>query len=306
MNNLTLQKPTDLNGSWNRALASALADLNPSTAKRYRQRLERFKSFMQGRELNKVALADFKKYLALEGSSPATVNAHLSAIRRLLDELVEMGVIPAVTAWRLSGIRGARNKGVRLGRWLTPSQAQQLLQAPDRKVLRGTRDVAILATLLFTGLRRQELCSLQIKHIRQIDAHWAIVNLIGKGGKVRTVKLPAAVKRIIDAWLVASGRVLNPESFVFVAMKKGGKIDGESLSAQGVYNIVKKYAEQIGVEISAHDLRRSFARMAYDNGADLGQLSLRLGHESVQTTEKYIGVRLNLDDDPSDYIKLKL
>jgi site-specific recombinase XerC len=68
----------------------------------------------------------------------------------------------------------------------------------------GKRDQAILAVLLGCGLRRRELAQLQISHLQRCEEHWAMVDLIGKGGHIRTVPIPEWVKDVLDRWLSAA------------------------------------------------------------------------------------------------------
>jgi integrase len=94
--------------------------------------------------------------------------------------------------------------GVRLGNWLTAEQGQALWQAPDHQRLKGKRDRALLALLLACGLRRHEAVALTFDHLQQREEHWAIVDLVGKGGHVRTVPVPDWVKTELDDWLAAA------------------------------------------------------------------------------------------------------
>ena len=72
-------------------------------------------------------------------------------------------------------------------------------QAPDRQRLKGKRDRALLALLLACGLRRNEAVALTLDHLQQRVDHWAIVDLAGKGGHVRTVPVPDWVRNELDA-----------------------------------------------------------------------------------------------------------
>jgi site-specific recombinase XerD len=87
-------------------------------------------------------------------------------------------------------VKGPKKLGVRFGHWLTCEEARSLWQSPDQQALKGKRDQAILATLVGCGLRRRELAELQIAHLQRRDNHWAIVDLISKGGHIRTVPVP--------------------------------------------------------------------------------------------------------------------
>jgi integrase len=66
------------------------------------------------------------------------------------------------------------------------------------------RDQAILGVLLGCGRRRSELAALTFGHLQQRDARWAIVDIVGKGNRVRTVPMPAWTKVLIDAWAGAA------------------------------------------------------------------------------------------------------
>ena len=94
---------------------------------------------------------------------------------------------------------------------MTAEEARRLWQSPEIDTLKGKRDRALLAVLLGCGLRRGELAELTIDLLQRREDHWAIVDLVGKGGHIRKVPVPDWVKQTFDDWLaaagVASGRV---------------------------------------------------------------------------------------------------
>ena len=144
--------------------------------------------------------------------------------------------------------------GVRLGNWLTAEQGQALWQAPDRERLKGKRDRALLALLLACGLRRHEAVALTLNHLQQREEHWAIVDLMGKGGHVRTVPVPDWVKSELEVWLAAAG---IDRGKLFRRVNKVGKAWGEGMTVKAVWHIVKESAKSIGVaKLPPHDLRR--------------------------------------------------
>jgi site-specific recombinase XerD len=101
-------------------------------------------------------------------------------------------------------VKGVKKLGVRFGNWLTAEQGQALWQAPDEQRLKGKRDRALLALLLACGLRRHEAVTLTWDHLQQREDHWAIVDLVGKGGHIRTVPVPAWVRKEVNDWLIAA------------------------------------------------------------------------------------------------------
>ena len=98
----------------------------------------------------------------------------------------------------------------------------------------------ILALLwLGCGLRRRELTELTIDHFQRREDHWAIVDLIGKGGHVRTIPVPSWVKGTVDDWLAAS-RIVNGR--LFRCVRRMGTIWGTEMTEKVVWHVVKQYA----------------------------------------------------------------
>jgi integrase len=85
-------------------------------------------------------------------------------------------------------------------------------------------------------------------------------------------------------------------------VNRAGHIGTEALTPARIFQIVQAYGEAIGIKIAPHDLRRSFAKLAHKGRAGLEQIQLSLGHESILTTEKYLGVRQDLTDAPCDHL----
>lgn len=178
------------------------------------------------------------------------------------------------------------------------------LECPDTKILKGLRDCALLAVLIGCGLRRAEASILSLSHIQQREGRWAIVDIVGKRDKTRTVPMPSWAKAAIDRWLYAT-RI--EEGFVFRRVNKGDNLIGESITEQAIYNIVRSYADKFFNQgISPHDLRRTFAKLAHKGGSPIDQIQLSLGHDSINTTEKYLGVEQDLTDAPCDHLGLRI
>jgi integrase/recombinase XerD len=255
-------------------------------------------------QLNKAVVQRYAAELRERGSSSSSINQRLSAIRKLAAEAADNGALDQQVAGGIRAVKGARREGRRTGNWLTREQAQVWLSAPDPRTLKGVRDRALLATLIGCGLRRSEAASLTFNHIQQRDGRWVLVDLIGKRDKIRSVPMPNWTKMAIDAWSKASG--ISGE-LVFRAVNKGGRVAGDGITPQAIRNIVAEYADKLKHEgIAPHDLRRTFAKLAYKGGAAPDQIQLSLGHESIQTTEDYLGVEQDLTDAPCDHLGLRL
>jgi site-specific recombinase XerD len=153
---------------------------------------------------NKTVVIRYRLHLEDRHLAPGTINVRLAAVRRLAYEAADSGLLSPDLAAGIRRVKGAKKLGCRLGNWLTAEEARTLWQLPDSVTLKGKRDRAILALLLSCGLRRRELTKLTVDHFQRREDHWAIVDLIGKGGHIRTIPVPLWVKRTIDDWLAAS------------------------------------------------------------------------------------------------------
>lgn len=254
--------------------------------------------------LNKACVQSYLTFLHDEGLSAANINQRLSALRKLAVEAAHNNYLDPHLAAGIRAVRGVRQTGRRSGNWLVREQAQALRDAPEINRLKGLRDRALLAVLLGCGLRRSEAAELRFSHLQQREGRWAIVDLVGKGNRLRTVPMPAWTKSAVDEWTQAAG--LDKDGAVFRPLNKGGKVSHQQMTAQAIHNVVKAYAEQLGLEgLAPHDLRRTFAKLAHKGGAALEQIQLSLGHSSIKTTEAYVGVEQDFIDAPCDRLGLR-
>lgn len=233
----------------------------------------------------------------------ATVNLALCAIRKLVAELAENGLTSMENAAGIAKIKGPRRRGVRLGKWLSVEDAERLVGSLDACSTRGKRDRALIAVLLSGGLRRSEVAQLTVTHLQEREGRWVIVDLVGKGNRIRSVPIPAWTKQYLDDWIAAAKLPNGP---IFRRIDKAGKVYDTAISPNAIYQIVRRYAEGIDVEVAPHDLRRTFARLAHQGNAGIDQIQMTLGHSSVATTERYLGARQNLRDAPCDHLGLKI
>jgi len=284
----------------------------------YKKALDEFVNWYQSAGapgLRRATVQKYKKYLQDLNLSSATINQRLSAIRKLAKEAAANEYIEDSIASGIKSVEGVKSKGQRTGNWLSKDQAQQLLQAPNTTTLKGLRDKAILAMFLFSGLRRSELAALTIEHVQQREGRWVIVDMVGKGGKCRTVPLNAKSKAVLDAWTAAAGIT---EGRIFRAINKSDNLAGtreirrgiEStgyMTDQSLANVVTYYCDKCGFKnVAAHDLRRTYAKLARKSGARIEQIQITLGHASPDTTNRYLGTTLDLVESPSDLIDLDI
>jgi len=250
---------------------------------------------------SKAVVQQYRGTLEQRSLSAASIQVQMSAIRRLAAEMADNGMLDAQAAVAIAKVRGPHPSGVRLGNWLTLQQAEELLALPDTATTKGKRDRAILSVLLGAGLRRSEVCNLQFEHLQQREGRWVIADLVGKHDRIRTVPVPGWCKAAMDMWaaaaLITSGRIFRP-------VNKSGKVSGAGMTPQSVYQIVKSCGRQLDLCLAPHDCRRSFAKLAHKGRAALEQIQISLGHQSIVTTERYLGVRQDLSDAPCDHLGL--
>jgi site-specific recombinase XerD len=222
--------------------------------------------------------------------APSTVNVKMAAVRSLVhsaatDEWISKQDEEQI----LSRVQSCAVKGRRQGHRMPLEDVIRCLRLPDRSTIQGKRDYAILAVLFSCGIRRAELCSVEVKTIGKLDGGWAFIDLVGKRQKVRSVPMEDPVKDGIDEWLAAAKIT---KGRIFRAINRGGNVWGTGLSTTVIWNIVKHYAGLVGYPTFApHDARRSCARIYYDHDAPLVQIQLLLGHDKLDTTANYINAQ---------------
>ncbi|HMH16004.1 MAG TPA: site-specific integrase [Edaphobacter sp.] len=238
----------------------------------------------------------------MDSLSPSTINVRLSAVRKLVGEARRNNMIGQEEAASLTDVPNIRQKGTRLGNWLTREQAKELLVVPDRSTLKGKRDYVILALLVGCALRRNELAELDVATIQQREGRWVLADLEGKGRRIRTVAIPIWVKHGINAWMTAAG---IEDGRLLRSVSKSGKINRDTLSDWAVWSVVGQSSKQIGIErFGAHDLRRTCAKLCQKSGGDLEQIKFLLGHSSIQTTERYLGSEQDIEMAVNDNLGL--
>ena len=147
----------------------------------------------------------------------------------------------------------------------------------------------MLAMLFACGFRRSELVGLEWDEIQRRQGHWVVVDLIGKGGHVRTVPIPDWVKGALDQWTVAAGVT---EGRIFRAVARTGKVWGDGISENVVWYVVKTCCEKAGLEQLGATCARCHEGVPGRRWRT-GAHSLPFGDASVQTTARYLAASKN-------------
>ena len=132
--------------------------------------------------LNRIVVVRYRMYLESRGLAANTINQQLAAVRRLAHEAADAGLLSPELAAGISRVKGVKQLGFRAGNWLSAAQSSEALQRASGEGMRARRDYAMLAMLFGCGFRRSELVGLELGEIQIRRGHWAVVDLIGKGG----------------------------------------------------------------------------------------------------------------------------
>lgn len=175
--------------------------------------------------------------------------------------------------------------------WLTREELDQLITAAMRleaTPAKRARNLAMLLLLVECGLRREEVCAARWEDL-MVEHQQLFLLVRGKAHKRRLVTLPSLTAKALNGWrrFHPAPNGANP---IFVHVNISGIACEEPLSGQSVVLLVREAAAGAGLgDLSPHDLRRSYARNAYEAGMDYEQLRQSLGHESAGTTQRYLG-----------------
>ena len=134
---------------------------------------------------NRIVVTRYRMHLESRGLAANTINQQLAAVRRLANEADDAGLLSPELAAGISRVKGVKQLGFRAGNWLSAEQCSEVLRRAFGTSMRAKRDYAMLAVLFGCGLRRSELVGLEMNEVQMRQDHWAVVDLIGKGGHIR-------------------------------------------------------------------------------------------------------------------------
>lgn len=259
--------------------------LSEHTVTAYAGDLDRYLRFLHAegitgwQEVVQEDIADFLSLLESEGMSPRTISRRLSAVRRFHRFLKDEGV----TEEDPSALFTTPKVGRRLPRWLSRSEVEALLHAPERGTPEGMRDTAILEVFYSCGLRVSEVATLPMSEVMPEEGR---LRVRGKGSKTRVVPMGRAACMKVLGWL-ALRPIWKPRvPLLFIGP------DGSGLNRRVLWSLVRKYAVAAGIgrPVTPHMLRHSFATHLLEGGADLRVVQELLGHADISATQIYTHV----------------
>lgn len=173
--------------------------------------------------------------------------------------------------------------GTRLPKAISIEEMERVLAATEGDDIRSLRDRALLELLYATGARVSEAVDLNVDDVIEGD----VVRLTGKGNKQRIVPVGSFARSALESYLVRSRPLLSATGRATPALFLGMR--GHRLSRQNAWLVIQSAAERadLGVKISPHTFRHSFATHLLAGGADVRVVQELLGHSSVATTQIY-------------------
>ena len=262
--------------------------LSPHTLEGYGRDLARLRAFAAGldRPLTRLGRGDLEalvRDVMAGGLSPTSTGRLVASLRGFYRYLRLRGDVTENPAEDLHAPRAFLS----LPRFLSTTDVDALLAAPDASTPGGLRDRALIEVLYATGLRVSELVGLRLTDVRMEQGY---VQCLGKGRKERIVPLGDEAVSWVRRYL-AEGRPLlvtkTDPPWLFVSQRGARR-----LTRGGFWQILKDYGTAAGItaHLSPHVLRHSFATHLLERGADLRAIQTMLGHADLSTTQIYTHV----------------
>jgi len=259
--------------------------LSANTVAAYRRDLTAYAAFLAGDPPTTDRVDAFLRSLREAGLAAATVARRLAAVRGLHRFAIAEG-------WAVEDptrFTDTPRRGQALPKALDVAEVIRLVEAPSPENPLGRRDRALLELMYGTGARVSEVTGLDLVDV-DLDTRSALVT--GKGSKQRLVPLGAAAIEAIARYLPDRLELRRPgqDPGALFLNARGGR-----LTRQGIFGIVRRHGESVGIEasrLSPHVLRHSAATHMVEGGADLRTVQEILGHASVSTTQVYTRMSL--------------
>lgn len=299
----------------------AMGGLSEHTRRAYTRWIRKYISDVNGVPLRSIDLNDLSASLVVSSFGAASLKAWLGVLKShklgkqsimqakaaivwLAQFIADLGQVEYDIPAGLSRVKAPRAEaGQRAGTWLTQDELKQLLKgvrgSSSTKGAITVRNTAIVTLMVTCGLRRDEIAGALWSDFSRQGRN-IVLKVHGKGEKMRVVKLPEMTIAALESW-----RKIHPEpegkTAIFTRIWKNGQITRMGITDRAVWMVIDKAARASGLpRISPHDLRRSFARGAYEAGVSFELIRQSLGHSSIATTERYVNSVLELDRAATD------
>lgn len=259
--------------------AKRMEGLSHNTIIGYERELSIFDDFVK-KPAVMISTPDIRNYLSSrENLKVGTIQKKLSIIRTFFSWLVDEEALIRNPANKIKGLKQPK----RLPKSMTTTELEMM-----REGCRDYRDRAILEVMYSTGCRLSEISSMKE---RDIDWNTGSIVIIGKGNKERIVYLNSRAKFYLKHYIKEKRENEDDCEYLFTTTRRPWR----QLQNKSIQDLIKKIAQKAGIDrnVHPHMLRHTMATLAMDSGIELGDLQQLLGHESANTTLRYISVNEN-------------
>ena len=253
--------------------------LSDNTLQSYRRDILQFEKFLDANDINfskatEENIEDYLKELQKEGKKTSTASRSLATIRSFYQYLLRTKKVKEDPTVSIQSPKIEK----RVPSVLTSEEVELLLDQPKDVDLKGTRDKAMLEFAYATGMKVTEIIDLNIDDVN-FDENTV---LCSNGKKARIIPLGTLAEKALKEYVEDARPIMvkdETNKALFV------NVNGDRLTRQGFWKIVKYYKEQAHIEkdITPHVLRHSFATHLLQNGADLKSIQAMLGHSDIST-----------------------
>lgn len=257
--------------------------LSDNTLQSYRRDILQFEKFLDANDINfskatEENIEDYLKELQKEGKKTSTASRSLATIRSFYQYLLRTKKVKEDPTVSIKSPKIEK----RVPSVLTSEEVELLLDQPKDVDLKGTRDKAMLEFAYATGMKVTEIIDLNIDDVN-FDENTV---LCSNGKKARIIPLGTLAEKALKEYVEDARPIMvkdETNKALFV------NVNGDRLTRQGFWKIVKYYKEQAHIEkdITPHVLRHSFATHLLQNGADLKSIQAMLGHSDISSTQIY-------------------
>lgn len=250
-------------------------------------------------DLCRKRIEGYLEWLETErGNEPQTRALRLSAIRRLCRYAAGHEASLAHVAAEAAAVEKPTAPRTKV-RAITKEAVAALMSAPDLGTRQGRKDAALIATTYATAGRVSEVLGIRVRDLH-LDAEKPYAEVTGKGGGGRVVYIEARAARHLRRHVAETlGERPSPDAYVFWS-REHGRPGERPLSPAAVTKTLQKYAKvahgscpDLPERLTPHILRHARASHWLDEGMGLAQISLLLGHKSVETTMRYLDISMS-------------
>jgi len=236
-------------------------------------------------EATNTDIVAFTLKLKKDGRSPSTVNRKVASLKSFYRYLFKNGIMDNNPADNLKSPKIERKKI----EYLTISEVEKILEIPDDSV-KGKRDRSILEIMYATGIKASEVTDADVS---DLNLRMGFITCRGEHGKARIVPIGRPARQALEEYIYDARQAIlknkDEQDALFL------NLSGERMTRQGLWKILKEYAEKADIEkkITPQILRNSFAAHMIQNGADLKSLQELMGYEDITATQIYLTVSKN-------------